>query len=64
LVSQHIITELLNDGILALDIHDSFIVQREYEERERSLREGVEVDEPTVGRLEELGKELGIPFEV
>ena len=45
LVSQHVITELLNEGILALDIHDSFIVQREYEERLRDVMvEGFKVN--------------------
>lgn len=44
-VSQHVITELLNDGIIALDIHDSFIVQRKYEERLREVMvEGFEVN--------------------
>ena len=36
-ISEHIITELLNDGIIALDIHDSFIVQRRYEKRLRDV---------------------------
>ena len=32
-ISQYIISVLLSDGILALDIHDSFIVQRRHEDR-------------------------------
>jgi len=36
-ISEYVVSELLHDGIIVLDIHDSFIVQRSYQERLKEI---------------------------